>query len=331
MPTWNISPEAAALHTDSLVCDMTLPWMAYTDNKEGILERFGDSGFDLVSLTTTTDGHTLTDMVKYIAQVKRTLEKRGDTVLVRRAADITAAKAQGKLAIILNFQGTNSLEASVEMIAVVYDLGVRQMLFTYNAQNLAGGGLIDDPDEGLTPFGISMVGEMNRLGMIVDCTHMGFISSMQAMELSRLPCLISHSNSSVIRKHQRNINDEQAKACAKTGGVIGMNGISLFLSDNGDASVESMMRHIDHLVELVGPEHVGIGLDYVYYEEQMMKVVMANLDKFPKGDPLPPYKYFAPEDLPHLTEALLRRGYAEDDIRGILGRNFLRVCTEVLG
>lgn len=329
--TWNVSAEAAALHTDSLVCDMTLPWMAYTDNKEGVLERFAQSGCNLVSLTTTTDGNSLADTVKYLAKMKRELEGRDDAVLVRHAADIVAAKAAGKLAVMFNFQGTDSLEGSVEMISAVYDLGVRQMLFTYNTRNRAGGGLVDDPDQGLTPFGIDMVSEMNRLGMIVDCTHMGHATSMQMMELSRAPCLISHSNSNVVRRHQRNISDEQAKACAATGGVIGMNGISLFLSDDGDASVDAMMRHIDHFAALVGPDHIGVGLDYVYYEELMTKVIMANIDRFPKGDPLPPYNYFAPEDLPHLTEALLRRGYPEADIRGILGGNFLRVCRDVLG
>ena len=330
MTSWDISPEATALHADSLVCDVTLPWMAYTDNKAGVLERFRNSGFDLVSLTVATDGHSLADTVKYIARVKRSLEARGDVVLVKDAADISDAKTQRKLAAMLNFQGTDSLEGNIDMVSAMYDLGVRQMLFTYNGRNLAGSGCHDDPDQGLTSFGVSMVGEMNRLGMIVDCTHMGIVSSMEMMELSKSPCIFSHSNSRVLRDHERNLTDEQVRLCARTGGVIGLNGISVFLSDNGEASVEAMLRHIDHFVALVGPEHLGIGLDFVYYEEQMYKVIAAHPELFPKSYPPPPYKYFSPEDLPHLTEALLKRGYGESDVRGILGDNFLRVCKAAL-
>lgn len=330
MSNWNISPEAATLHAESLVCDMTLPWMAYTDNKAGVLERFSASGFDLVSLTVATDGHSLADTVRYLAQVKRSLAERDDIILVKVAADIEAAKDQGKLGALLNFQGTNSLEGNIDMVSAMYDLGVRQMLFTYNGRNLAGGGCHDEPDEGLTPFGVEMVREMNRLGMLVDCTHMGERSSIEAMEISQTPCIFSHSNSRTVRDHERNLTDELVKICAKQGGVIGLNGISVFLAEDGEASVESMLPHIDRFAELVGLEHVGIGLDFVYYEEQMYKVIAARPELFPKSYPPPPYKYFAPEDLPHLTDALLKRGYSENDIRGLLGGNFLRVCKAAL-
>ncbi|MFE5564819.1 dipeptidase [Amycolatopsis japonica] len=331
MSNWKISPEAASLHANSLVCDTTLPWMEYTDNKAGVLERFRDAGFNFVSLTVATDSNSLSGTVRYIAQVKSCLEQRGDVLFVKSAADIRAAKAQDKLAVGFNFQGTGCLEGNIDMVAAYYDLGVRQMLFTYNKKNLAGGGCHDDPDTGLTPFGASMVREMNRLGMIVDCTHMGSVSSMEAMQISQLPCVFSHSNSRVVHDHERNLSDAQAKVCAATGGIIGMNGVSVFLSADGDASVEAMLRHIDHFADLVGPEHLGIGLDFVYYEEQMYRLIAARPELFSKGYPPPPFKYFAPEDLPRLTEALLKRGYGEDDIRGLLGENYLRVCQAVMG
>ena len=151
------------------------------------------------------------------------------------------------------------------MIGVYYQLGVRQMLFAYNKSNGLCGGCLDG-DAPLTALGRAAVTEMNRVGMVVDCSHISESASLEIATLSSQPVIYSHSNPRVLCDHPRNIADAQIRACAATGGVIGINGIGSFLGgDTCDA--ERIVRHIDYLVDLVGIDYVGIGLDSVLNPE----------------------------------------------------------------
>ena len=133
-----------------------------------------------------------------------------------------------------------------------------------------------------------------------------------------------------MKEHPRNIRDDQIKACAQKGGVIGINGIGHFFGPGGP-STANFVRHIDYMAQLVGPQHVGIGLDFVYYPDQMYRLFMTNPERFPEGYSTNPeaWTYFPPEGLPEVTDSLLKRDYSEEDIRGILGQNFLRVARQV--
>jgi membrane dipeptidase len=150
------------------------------------------------------------------------------------------------------------------------------------------------------------------------------------MEVSSAPCIFSHSLARALNDHERNIDDEQIVALGRTGGVIGVNGIGFFMSPDLQATTEVIARHIDHIAELIGPEHVALGLDFVYFDDLMMQVYRANKDTmFPNGYPPPPWQYWPPERVEDLVEVLLRRGYTEEHVRGILGANFLRVARSV--
>ena len=159
----------------------------------------------------------------------------------------------------------DALNGDVGMVDVYYRLGVRQMLFAYNRNNKAGGGCHDE-DIGLTPFGRDVIREMNRVGMLVDCSHSGHRTTMEAMEASTAPVIFSHSNARRLCDHERNIRDDQIKGCAATGGVIAVTGVGRFLGPRGPV-VEHLVEHIDYMVELVGPAHVGLGMDSVLQQK----------------------------------------------------------------
>jgi membrane dipeptidase len=179
---------------------------------------------------------------------------------------------------------------------------------------------------GLTDFGRDVIREMNRVGMVVDVTHMSHRATMEAFETSIRPVIFSHSNPSALREHARNISDEQIIACARTGGVVGINGIGDFL---GGTSSELIVKNIEYVMDLVGPEHVGLGLDYVVDKQELMEYIEGHPDVFPP-EKFKDYVSFAePEQFPEFTELLYQKGYSEQIISGVLGGNFLRVAKEV--
>jgi membrane dipeptidase len=246
-------------------------------------------------------------------------------VLALTVADIRNARASGKLAIAFDLEGSEPLLGNLHMISLYYDLGVRQMLLAYNKDNRASGGCMEGKI-GLTDFGRDVVREMNRVGMVVDLSHMSERATLEACEVSNAPVIFSHSNPSGLRQHARNISDGQIKACAQTGGVVGINGIGDFL---GGTSSELIVQNIEYVMDLVGPEHVGLGLDYVVDKQELIEYVEGHPDIFPAdkmGDVL---SFVEPEQFPEFTELLCQKGYGEQVIGGILGGNFLRVAEQV--
>ena len=167
---------------------------------------------------------------------------------------------------------------------------------------------------------------MNRVGMVVDASHMGHLATMDVFEISKDPVIFSHSNPAGLRSHVRNITDEQIKACAGTGGVIGINGIGDFL---GGTRSEKVIEHIEYVINLVGPEHVGIGLDYVVDKQELMDYVTGNPDIYPADKMKDFLAFVEPEQFPEFTELLYSKGYSEQIISGILGGNFMRVAKAV--
>ena len=326
-----VSERALALLEDALVWDMTLPWLASYADKDVTLPRFRNAGVDFASLTVNDFPGSLGGSVRRIAEVTRHIQERADTlVLVKSVDDILKAKQEGKLALAFNLQETNPLEGEVNFVQTYYDLGVRHMLLAYNQKNLVGDGCSERTDAGLSRFGVRVVQEMNRVGMIVDGSHTGYRTTMDAMEVATAPFIFSHSLAYAVHEHYRNIRDDQIKACAASGGVIGFNGVAFFLGDETGSS-ETVVRHIDHISNLVGPEHAGIGLDYCRDVKSVGVWTLANTDMWPpnKGVPFGETAFVQPEQLLEIADILLARGYAEADVRGILGENFARVARQV--
>ncbi len=334
MSDWNVSEQAAALHQDALFWDNTVPWgdQGRPALKAKCLQRMVASGFDAVSLTVGGDWVGLVDSIKKIARER--VHFLGDPdkyVLVETADDILAAKSAGKLAVIFHFQGTNPVANDLNMVELYYRLGIRHMLMAYNLRNPVGDGCKELSDgAGLSRFGVQLVEEMNRVGMWVDCSHTGHRTSMDVFEVSNDPVIFSHTAADAVYHHSRNIGDDQIKGCATTGGIIGINGVGSFLGKNV-GTIETMFRHIDHIVETVGSEHVGLALDYVADQEASSPTSL-NVGKDDDPDHEVPWteiNYVQPEMLPRLTETMLQHGYVDADVRGILGDNWLRLARQV--
>jgi len=329
---WNVSEKACRLHADALVWDNHAGFGPEPSADLEILEAWRDAGVDYLSVNVGYDVIGWQDTVKNIGAFLTWLETHADRfVLVRTADDIPAAKQASKLAIGFDLEGMNALDGEAYMVSLYYRLGVRQMLFAYNLNNLAGGGC-HDTDQGLTPFGRRVIEEMNRVGMLVDCSHTGYRTTMEvleAMQSAGAPAIFSHSNPKALHKHGRNILDEQIRACAATGGVVGINGIGLFLRDR-QAGTPALVDCISYVADLVGPQHVGIGLDWT--PESLNSITEADPRFWPahegygQGGPM---RLADPQQLPQITDALLDRGWREADIRRLLGENFLRVARQV--
>ena len=318
---------ARRLYDEALVWDAhsCLPLRAGVDC--GDLARHRAAGIDYVSINIGMDFNPVAQIARVVATFRAYIAARPDEYLLAgTVADVRRAEATGRLAVSFDLEGSDMLEGDLDMLLFYRDLGVRQMHLAYNRDNAVGGGC-HGADIGLTAFGRKVVAEINRLGILMDCSHTGHRTSMEIMEMSAKPVIFSHANPRALRDHPRNIRDDQIDACARSGGVVGINGIGIFLGDD-DNRTETVIRHIDYVADRVGPEHVGIGLDFVFRR---------GLDEYPPGFEAslwwpPQHSYVGrsnfvePERMPAIAEGLVRLGYAESAIRGVLGENFLRVA-----
>ena len=230
-------------------------------------------------------------------------------VIVRRASDILDAKAAGTPAMILAIEHADCTERSLHILRVLYELGVRSIGFTHNVSSCAADGCFEAREGvGLTRFGRDLIREMNRLGMLVDLAHISPSGFFDALEVTRKPVIFSHGNAKTLCDHPRNLDDGQLKALARNGGVIGLSFVPFFV-DATHPTLERLLDHVDHVASVAGIDVVGLGSD------------------FDGGGTL----LKDATEVPRITEGLIRRGYAEAEIRKVLGENTLRVLRESIG
>jgi membrane dipeptidase len=328
-----VPADAEFLHGRALVWDMVWPWEPWCGNDLGKLERMHSAGHNVVSITVAGDNHTVGEAVQRVAGIKAELAAQSQIVsLCKSVAEIDAALAEGKLAVLLHFEGTRCFERNLDMVSVFHELGVGMTLLAFNQTNSVAGGCMEETDGGLTLFGRSFVAEMARVGMLIDLSHCGHRTSLQVMEHAGAPCMFTHSNAAALVQHPRNISDAEVTACAATGGVVGISGSSMYLGDPA-CEPESLFRHLDHFVGLVGPDHVGLGIDSVFEPDPLSAFMRARPDEWPEARE-PDWqgvKMALPEDLVALTARMLSAGYGEPAIRAILGGNWRRVCKQAWG
>jgi membrane dipeptidase len=260
-------------------------------------------------------------------------------VKVLKAADIERAHAEGKRAIIFNFQNLDHIGSGIDLLEHFYQMGFRIMQLTYNSRNAIGCGCTEEEDGGLTDFGRSAVERLNELGVLVDLSHVGPQTSMDAALHSKAPVACTHTFARNVYDHDRGKTDELLKTVAERGGYIGILAVSGFLTDRDETTLDDMFDHLDYVVELVGLEHVGLGTDFFGYS------LPDNLAA--KIDELLGILGFRPEHrisfnkkvvgfeeytrFPNIVSGLEKRGYSDEEIRKLAGQNFLNVFRQVVG
>lgn len=243
------------------------------------------------------------------------IEKNQDDIsLVTNYNQIEEVNRAGKIAAILSIEGGEALEGDLGVLRVLYRLGVRLLTLTWNQRNQIADGIGESrTGSGLTEFGLKVIDEMNRLEMLIDVSHLSETGFWDVIKRSKAPIVASHSNCYNLCPHPRNLKDEQIKALADKGSVIGITFVPNFLTqEKRRTNVKDVVKHIDYLVEKVGVDCVGLGSDF------------DGTDGLPLG-------LEGVDKIPNITEGLLDRGYKEKDIKKILGENFLRVFKDVVG
>jgi membrane dipeptidase len=259
-------------------------------------------------------------LLQMLDTFQREIEENKDTIaIVKNYNEITETIKKGKIAALISVEGGEPLEGKIETLRTIYRLGVRSLTLTHFPRNQLGDGSGAASGSHLTEFGKEVVQEMNKLGMIIDISHLNEAGFWDVIELTKEPILATHSNCKALCSHHRNLTDEQIKAVSDTGGVLNLSFCGSFLKngiDFGDkASLEELqvddwLDHLDHAVNLVGSEYVGIGSDL---DGGCGFPDLEDITKFPR-----------------LTQGMVYRGYSEKEIKRILGENNMRVFREVL-
>jgi membrane dipeptidase len=331
-----VSDQALKLHQSSYVIDSQI-------GANFVLPALQKGGVTAFNYTLTWNAEHAAEAMPNIAQtLDLDVIYPTEMVRVESVADLERAKAKSRVGIIFGLQGMALIGRGLHWVRILHKLGVRIGGIVYNESGVIGCSCAEPVDTGLSFFGRQVINEMNRLGMLVDLSHAGDRTSMDAALASQKPVIISHSNPRRLVNHPRNVPDELMKVVAERGGVIGLAQYRPLL-DRGDKvpTVETWLDHIDYVVNLVGIDHVGIGTDADVWSRQMWVSYMVRY-----RDLVPQIKqYMQPDaldrnthnvegfvdhaDMPKVTAGLLARGYKPEAIQKILGLNFLRVFREV--
>ncbi len=268
-------------------------------------------------------------------------ERSAQIIQVMSVDDILKAKQDGKVGVILGWQNSTPIENDLRRIELFRSLGVLIMQLTFHERNFIGNGCLERGDAGLSNFGIDAVHEMNRMGILIDLSHCGERTTLNAIEMSSKPVACTHANAQSFHMHPRNKTDEALKLLAERGGVVGATAFNMFLPGGRESTIENFVDAIDDLVQRIGIEHVGFGTDFTQDQPQEFWDYIGAQ----QGTKLPSTFYDGPEGyaelahapkgletpdkIPALTDSLLARGYKPADITLILGGNWLRLFREV--
>jgi membrane dipeptidase len=308
----------------------TLPRDSQWDDRSGVgigersglghidIPRLREGGVDcqVFAISSVRDRmrpYALRTAMEMIEIFYRTCEKNKDSIApITTHDDILKVTGEGKVAAMLSIEGADVIEGKIGMLRVFHRLGVRMVGLVHSLRNELADGVADRRTKGgLSELGVQAVEELDRLGVLIDASHLSDAGFWDLMDVAKGPVMSSHSNARAVCDHPRNMTDEMIKAMADRGGVMGMNFAPGFVHPT-HATVQGVVDHIDHIVDLVGPDYVGLGSDF-------------------DGIPYTPVGLEDVTRMPNITTELVKRGYSEEHIKKILGGNHLRLIKEVVG
>lgn len=331
LPAWRAERPWLA---DALVCDGLLPWanlfLPPGANLAAQLRRFREAGgVDHVSLTAAAGNEGPVEAMARLGFLRRELAQHAAWIRVAEdESAIRKAKSDGLMSVSFHFQTATPFTSSLDLVEAFKGAGIVRAILAYNEGNAFADGCHEARNGGLTHYGHQLIARMDGVGMVVDLSHCGARTSFDVMEAPlRRPPIFSHSNARALFDHERNITDEQIKACAARGGYVGVNGVGMFLGASGRHIPEAMATHVAHIASLAGPERVGIGLDFMFLEGSDYGFFHAARGRWPRGYPEPPWDFFQPEQFGDLVRALEAKGFAHKELVGVLGENYLRLAA----
>ncbi|MFQ5743941.1 MAG: dipeptidase [Acidobacteriota bacterium] len=350
---WPVSPKqpysarAVELIANSTVIDMlapfslgTSPWLRDPDTfTPELVEKFRSSGINVFHIATGVGGaqDPVRDVTRFLGLWNGFIATHTEFLMrVDSPADLEAVGESGKIGVLLGVQNSNHFQYDLDDIDFFYSLGQRVSQLTYNARNRIGNGSTERVDGGLSDYGVAVVKRMNEVGMAVDVSHCGDRTTLDAIEVSEQPVLITHSNARALNAgHPRLKTDEMIEAMAAKGGVMGITGVRMFVRGKEPTTIEDVLDHFDYVARLVGVEHVGLGSDSDLdgYDdmdpEELERLRAAYKDSYGFRDKIDIEGVDHPKRVYDLTEGLIRRGYTDEEIGLILGGNFQRALSQI--
>ena len=280
----------------------------------------------------------LRDTMINIGRWKRAFVEHADLIMqVRSAADIRRAKALGLVGIILGWQNTSGIEDRLDLLEIYKDAGVSVIQLTYNTQNLVGSGCWEDRDSGLSGFGREVIDEMNRLGMLIDLSHVGPRTSSEAIAYSKRPCAYTHVAPRGAFDNARNKTDEQLREIIDRGGFVGVATYPPFMKTGANTTLDDCVELFEYMIDVCGEANVGIGTDSTQgHGDEFFDWLRQDKGYARRANPGRGRAPFVKgmetlADYPRLTQAMVRRGWPESRIRAVLGENWLRFLGESIG
>ena len=325
-------------YADQIVIDGLIISRGWNDDSFEALAKSGYTGFN-----TSLDSKDLTSALESLAEWKSRIGDHPNRLMSARSAeDFITAKQENKVAVMFGFQNATMIEKSIDNLNTLYAEGTRWIQLTYNERNLLGDGCTERTNAGLSDFGIEAVQRMNELGIIVDLSHCGRQTTLDGIQFSKAGVSMNHTMCEALYKeHPRAKTDQQIRAMAEKGGVMGIICLGYMIGPDpgGQTTLETYIDHIDHAVNIAGIDHVGLAADFAIEGLEANGATRENwfvprLSRFK-----PSYQVRWPPWIPELdraeryqyvAKAMEKRGYKDEEIAKILGKNWLRYFNENL-